>query len=721
MRLMRAVAACGFVLALAAPAAAQKISEFPAAAALTGPELTLVVQGGVTSQSTASAILPMPGTLTNKSINCASNTCTVRLGLDVTGTLPLGHGGTGATTAAAAIANLGLGTINTPVFYALSLGGGLYNGVNILQANSPNGQVAIASSTYASDNTSGDAGSVIRDYMWAFNNHPSSSKTVWNQYLETHLTKQAVSVQTFGVENAMYTRGTPVSADPYSDNVSGATENYRLACGIGASLPGDITASSSGTTLTITAVNSGSVYNGQVVTGAGIAADTELVRQLTGNPQTAIGTWETSVSNTVSSETMTLELDAKECTSALHVLYNGSTFKSGLIFGSTSLTADGDGLASPLQLPKNYSIDWFSAAGNKAWRIYSSATSGNQTIELSNVGVGIGATPLDKLHVSQSVNSAVGAVIENTNAGADAETYLQLGNNLDSNAGIVRSATTNSGDAALAGAGSLNLYNSGPYDIGFATNNTLRMTIDGTTGAIATTAPISATGTTAGTNAAAGIVGETLSTAGGAANGTVTITIASPAVISDAGACASGIYNLCVSPGSVVNFTTTDTLPTGIVAGTNYYVLSTGFVAGASYRISTTAFGTAVDTSGSQAGVHTRVNKAIAVNNTPVDGAAVALTAGDWDCRAKSTFVTTGTTTGELSWIGPTTNSATGLLSMSAISSNSIASAGGSAQLPNGTVQINLASPTTYYLIGDLLFSAGDGSFTGMMQCRRMR
>ncbi len=42
-------------------------------------------------------------TLTNKTFNCANNTCTVRLGSDVTGTLPKANGGLGATTLSSAI------------------------------------------------------------------------------------------------------------------------------------------------------------------------------------------------------------------------------------------------------------------------------------------------------------------------------------------------------------------------------------------------------------------------------------------------------------------------------------------------------------------------------------------------------------------------------------------------------------------------------------------
>lgn len=78
--------------------------------------------------------------------------------------------------------------------------------------------------------------------------------------------------------------------------------------------------------------------------------------------------------------------------------------------------------------------------------------------------------------------------------------------------------------------------------------------------------------------------------------GTATITIASPAVVSLA------THGLIAN--DQVKFTTTNTLPTGIVAGTVYYVISAGLTSGA-FEISATLGGTAINTSGSQSGVHT--------------------------------------------------------------------------------------------------------------------
>ena len=77
---------------------------------------------------------------------------------------------------------------------------------------------------------------------------------------------------------------------------------------------------------------------------------------------------------------------------------------------------------------------------------------------------------------------------------------------------------------------------------------------------------------------------------------TVTITIASPAVVSWT---AHGL-----SVGTAVIFSTTGALPTGITAGTTYYIISAGFGTNA-FEISTAPAGSAVNTTGSQSGTQT--------------------------------------------------------------------------------------------------------------------
>lgn len=80
--------------------------------------------------------------------------------------------------------------------------------------------------------------------------------------------------------------------------------------------------------------------------------------------------------------------------------------------------------------------------------------------------------------------------------------------------------------------------------------------------------------------------------------GVMTVTIATPAVVSLA------VHGLIA--GDSVQFTTTGTLPTGISLVTNYYVMATGFTTN-TFQFSLTTGGTAINTTGSQSGVHTLV------------------------------------------------------------------------------------------------------------------
>lgn len=78
--------------------------------------------------------------------------------------------------------------------------------------------------------------------------------------------------------------------------------------------------------------------------------------------------------------------------------------------------------------------------------------------------------------------------------------------------------------------------------------------------------------------------------------GTCTITIASPGVVT--------LNNHGLIAGDVVCFTTTGALPTGLATTTHYFVLSAGLTTN-TFRVATTDGGAAINTTGSQSGVHT--------------------------------------------------------------------------------------------------------------------
>ena len=73
----------------------------------------------------------------------------------------------------------------------------------------------------------------------------------------------------------------------------------------------------------------------------------------------------------------------------------------------------------------------------------------------------------------------------------------------------------------------------------------------------------------------------------------VSITIATPAVVSVPNTCAAG---------QEVFFSSTGALATGLTAGTTYYIIATGLTA-SSFQVSTSAGGSAVNTSGTQSGI----------------------------------------------------------------------------------------------------------------------
>lgn len=119
-----------------------------------------------------------------------------------------------------------------------------------------------------------------------------------------------------------------------------------------------------------------------------------------------------------------------------------------------------------------------------------------------------------------------------------------------------------------------------------------------------------------------------LSVSSTATLGTVTMTIASPCVVT--------LTSHGLTLNDTVQFTNSGgALPTGITASTNYFVISTGLTAN-DFQISTTIGGSAVNTSGSQSGTHTLYRttpRAVAETDTrlPTQGENDALVGNNTD------------------------------------------------------------------------------------------
>lgn len=122
------------------------------------------------------------------------------------------------------------------------------------------------------------------------------------------------------------------------------------------------------------------------------------------------------------------------------------------------------------------------------------------------------------------------------------------------------------------------------------------------------------------------------------ATATITVTIASPGVVTWTAS------NLGL--GNVVYFTTTGALPTGLTASTPYFVIP---VNANSFQLATTPAnaiaGTAINTSGSQSGTHTGFNAYPLTAGSGSNVGFLNLSAGNWDVSCNVTFNGAASTT----------------------------------------------------------------------------
>lgn len=236
-------------------------------------------------------------------------------------------------------------------------------------------------------------------------------------------------------------------------------------------------------------------------------------------------------------------------------------------------------------------------------------------------------------------------------------------------------------------------------------------------------------GTATNDNATAGNVGEYRSasnadTGFGQSSATVTITIASPAVVTW-GTTTPFVFNGTGT--AVFNLTTTGALPTGIVAGTNYYVIGSS-VSGNTFQIASSAdnaiAGTAINTSGSQSGTQTGVPTAILGTGTTVNIAAMSLAAGDWEVTSYVGFFSGAATSITAFQIGINTVSATisiipGRLTQVAVAAMVVGV--GNNVYSAGPARLSLSATTTVYCPATGFFTISTLAAWGGCRARRVR
>ncbi len=293
----------------------------------------------------------------------------------------------------------------------------------------------------------------------AVNNNTTLSTQAYGGYFEGHAVT-ATAGPTYGVEIDTRALISQQAANPFQQ---GSTHTLQLAngCGVGG---GHITASISGTTMTVTAVTMDSGYQlavGTRVYGAGVTANTTISSLGTGTGGT--GTYTLNNSQTVSSRGL-LVGNQFPASAIAYFSENSIPYQAGLVFGAQSLDGcDGiNGVANAISFAKGHYISWYATGGVLTSLLYSTATTaaGSIGVEMAEGQLSInnasnGARQFEVGNLSTAANflraqpAATGNQVQLQALGSDANIDLQF---TPKGTGLVRFGThTGTGDTACNG------------------------------------------------------------------------------------------------------------------------------------------------------------------------------------------------------------------------------------------------------------------------------
>lgn len=201
-------------------------------------------------------------------------------------------------------------------------------------------------------------------------------------------------------------------------------------------------------------------------------------------------------------------------------------------------------------------------------------------------------------------------------------------------------------------------------------------------------------------------------------NATVTISIASPAVVTWT---ANGLNNL-----SPVVFTTSGALPTGITAGTVYWATN---ISTNTFNISTSIANAIsnshVVTTGSQSGTQTATSGMPLSTGSPLSVTALSLLAGTYDVSGNIAFTANSLTTGTLYAASiTTTNNSLGTSPNGGGFTQfplSVGAGGTEPTLPVSPVRIVLGSTSTVYLVAQSSFATSTMTAFGSIGARKVK
>lgn len=244
------------------------------------------------------------------------------------------------------------------------------------------------------------------------------------------------------------------------------------------------------------------------------------------------------------------------------------------------------------------------------------------------------------------------------------------------------------------------------------------MTLNGT-GDLSASAAGQIAGTATNDNATAGNIGQYVEGTSDAQALTFTVTIASPAVVTEAG---HGYTNTGVG---IWVPTTSGALPTGLTASTTYYVIPST-VSGSTFQVATSVAnavaGTPVNTSGTQSGTHTGTASTAVTNSNPFVVAAIPLTAGDWDVSFTSDHVAANTTVVSILEASSSASASIDSSITAFVQTTTTFPTTGSSNVLIGPVRrVSLSGAATYSLVVLDFFTTSTMKAYGTIHARRMR
>ncbi|BCG79532.1 hypothetical protein [Mesorhizobium sp. 113-3-3] len=231
-------------------------------------------------------------------------------------------------------------------------------------------------------------------------------------------------------------------------------------------------------------------------------------------------------------------------------------------------------------------------------------------------------------------------------------------------------------------------------------------------------------GTTTNDDATAGNLAEYVVANVPNGSAAVTMTIASPAVVTWPGIPYSGKGNWTAP----ISFSTTGAVPTGVAAGTTYWIIGSS-VSGNTFQIASSTAnalaGTPINTSGSQSGTHTGSTTLSLTSLATANIAAISLTAGDWDVEGVVSYVPAITASVSQFMAGTSLTSGTldtapgNLTATPAVAATYNGAKG--VHIPTPRRRISVSTPTTVYLLAFAEFTTAANIAFGMIRARRAR